>query len=82
MTDLGALPDIVAVACVVLNKRQDAGGHNAVGLAEVAVDFLQRQRHLLLQLFQFFWQRQAALLRDDRPGHGAFVLILFCFVWF
>jgi hypothetical protein len=70
MSHLGALPDIVAVFGVVLDNGQNASSHDAVGFAEVAVDFLQRECDLLLEPLEFLRQRQAAtllLLRRRRP---------------
>jgi len=45
---------------VLLNDRKNAACDDAVGLAEVAVDLLQREGDLLLESFQFFGQTEAA----------------------
>lgn len=61
LTDLGALPDIIAMLGILLDNRQDASSHNAVRLGEVRVDLLQREGDLLLQAFQLLRQAQLAL---------------------
>lgn len=61
ITDLGALPDIIAMLGILLDNRQDASSHNAVRLGEVRVDLLQREGDLLLQAFQLLRQAQLAL---------------------
>ena len=51
---LGAFPHITAVLRILLDNGQDAGGDDAMRLAEIAVDLLQREGDRLLQLLQLF----------------------------
>ena len=54
---------------VLLDNRQNAGGDDAMRLAEIAVDLLQRQGDGLLQLLQFLRQRQVALRGRSRHDY-------------
>lgn len=60
MTYLATLPYLAAVLGVLLDNRKNAARDDAMGLAEVAVDLLQREGDLLLESFQFFGQTEAA----------------------
>lgn len=55
-TDFGTLPSIARMLGILLHNRKDAGCHDAMGLAEVMVDFC------ICNEWVFFYLRQVALL--------------------
>lgn len=56
---------------ILLDDGQDAGGYNAMRLAEIAVDLLKGQSNGLLKLLQLLRQRQIPLCRLSRHSRFA-----------